>query len=146
MPSSSWGFPGGSDSKGSACNAGDLSSVPGLGRSPGDGNGYPLQYSCLENPTDRGDWWATVLGIAESDVTTTFTVTFQCLNLWWLLEQSATDWRVYTHKTITSHCSGGYRSETGRRDGQVPVSAPCLVVEGELTCWRAEGSLRGPFY
>ena len=70
----------------------------------------------------------------ESDVTTTFTVTFQCLNLWWLLEQSATDWRVYTHKTITSHCSGGYRSETGRRDGQVPVSAPCLVVEGELTC------------
>ena len=44
------GFPGGSDSKESACNAGDLGSIPGLGRSPGEGNGNPLQYSCLENP------------------------------------------------------------------------------------------------
>ena len=52
------GFPGGSDSKDSACNAGDLGSIPGLGRSPGQGNGYPLQYSCLENPMDRGAWWA----------------------------------------------------------------------------------------
>ena len=48
------GFPGGSDSKDYACNAGDLSSIPGLGRSPGEGNGYPLQYSCLENSMDRG--------------------------------------------------------------------------------------------
>ena len=47
------GFPGGSDGKQSACNAGDLGSVPGSGRSPGEGNGYPLQYSCLENPMDR---------------------------------------------------------------------------------------------
>ena len=46
-------FPGGSDSKESACNVGDPSSIPGLGRSPGEGNGYPLQYSCLENPMDR---------------------------------------------------------------------------------------------
>ena len=46
-------FPGGSDGKASAYNAGDLSSIPGSGRSPGDGNGSPLQYSCLENPTDR---------------------------------------------------------------------------------------------
>ena len=44
------GFPGGSDGKESACNAGDLGSIPGSGRSPGEGNGYPLQYSCLENP------------------------------------------------------------------------------------------------
>ena len=50
------GFPGGSDSKASACNAGDLGSVPGLGRSPGKGNGNPLQYSCLENPMDGGAW------------------------------------------------------------------------------------------
>ena len=50
------GFPGGSDGKASACNAGDLGSIPGLGRSPGEGNGNPLQYSCLENPMDRGAW------------------------------------------------------------------------------------------
>ena len=49
-------FPGGSDGKASACNAGDLGLIPGLGRSPGEGNGNPLQYSCLENPTDGGAW------------------------------------------------------------------------------------------
>ena len=59
-------FPGGSDGKASAYNAGDLSSIPGLGRSPGEGNGNPLQYSCLENPMDRGAWWATVHGLAKS--------------------------------------------------------------------------------
>ena len=48
------GFPGGSDGKASACNVRDLGSVPGLGRSPGEGNGNPLQHSCLENPIDRG--------------------------------------------------------------------------------------------
>ena len=48
------GFPGGSDGKESACNAGDLGSTPGLGRSPGEGNGNPLQHSCLENPMNRG--------------------------------------------------------------------------------------------
>ena len=53
-------FPGSSDSKESACNAKDPGSIPGLGRSPGEGNGNPLQYSCLENRTDRGAWWATV--------------------------------------------------------------------------------------
>ena len=50
------GFPGGSDSKESACNAGDLDSIPGLGRSPGEGHGSPPQYSCLENSMDRGAW------------------------------------------------------------------------------------------
>ena len=58
------GFPGGSDGKASACNAGDLCSIPGLGRSPGEGNGNPLQHSCLENPMDRGAWQATVHGVA----------------------------------------------------------------------------------
>jgi len=52
------GFPGGSDGKESACNAGDLCSVSGLGRFPGGGHGHPLQYSFLENPTDRGAWQA----------------------------------------------------------------------------------------
>ena len=50
------GFPSGSEGKASVCNAGDLGSIPGLGRSPGEGNGSPLQYSCLENPMDRGAW------------------------------------------------------------------------------------------
>ena len=53
-------FPGGSDGKASAYNAGDLGSIPGSGRSPGEGNGNPLQYSCLENPMDRGAWQVTV--------------------------------------------------------------------------------------
>ena len=60
------GFPGGSEVKESACNAGDLGSIPGLGRSPGEGNGNPLHYSGLENPMDRGAWWATVHGFAKS--------------------------------------------------------------------------------
>jgi len=59
-------FPGGSEVKVSACNAGDLGSIPGLGRSPGDGNGNPLQYSCLENSIDGGAWWATVHLVAKS--------------------------------------------------------------------------------
>ena len=54
------GFPGGSDSKESACNAEDLGSISGSGRSPGEGNGSPLQYSCLENPIDRIAWQATM--------------------------------------------------------------------------------------
>ena len=53
---SSLSFPGGSDGKASACDAGDLGSIPGLGRSPGEGNGKPLQYSCLEHPMDGGAW------------------------------------------------------------------------------------------
>ena len=57
------GFPGGSEVKATACNAGDLGSVPGSGRSPGEGNGNALQYSCLENPMDGGACWATVHGV-----------------------------------------------------------------------------------
>ena len=60
------GFPGGSDGKESACPAGDWSLIPGSGRSPGEGNGCPLQYSCLENSMDRGAWRATVCGVAKS--------------------------------------------------------------------------------
>ena len=60
------GFPGGSDSKESACNAGDLGSVSGSGRSPGEGSGYPLYYFCLENPVDRGAWRPRVPGVAKT--------------------------------------------------------------------------------
>ena len=56
------GFPSSSDGKESACNAGDPGSIPGSGRAPGEGNGYPLQYSCLENPMDRGAWWLQSMG------------------------------------------------------------------------------------
>ena len=60
------GFPSGSDGKESACNTGDLGLIPGPGRSPGGGQGNPLQYSCLENPLDRGAWRATVHGLEKS--------------------------------------------------------------------------------
>ena len=63
----SLGFPGGLDGKESACNAGDLGLIHRLGRSPVEGNGNPLQYSCLENPMDRGVWWATVHGVTKGD-------------------------------------------------------------------------------
>ena len=59
-------FPGASDSKESACNPGYWCSIPGLRRSPEEGNGNLLQYSCLENSIDRGAWWATVHGVANS--------------------------------------------------------------------------------
>ena len=88
------GFPGGLDDKESACNAEDLGFIPGFKRYPGEGSGYPLQYSCLENSTERGAWWATVRGITESDTTEQLTLS------------------LFTHKTssvnrdnFTSHFS-----------------------------------------
>ena len=60
-----WGFPCGSEGKESACDAGDLGWIPGAGTSRGEGYGNLLQYSCLENPMDRGAWQATVTGVAE---------------------------------------------------------------------------------
>jgi len=59
-------FPGGSDGKASAYNVGAPGSIPRLGRSSGEGNGNPLQYSCVENPMDGGAWWATVHGVAKN--------------------------------------------------------------------------------
>ena len=64
------GFPGGSYGKESACNVGDPGSIPGSGRSLGEGHGNPLQYSCLENPMDGGAWWAPIHGVEKSQDTT----------------------------------------------------------------------------
>jgi len=61
-------LPGGSDENESACNAGDPGSIPGLGRSPGEGYGNPLQYSCLENLIEGGVWQAMVHGVAKSQI------------------------------------------------------------------------------
>ena len=68
-------FSGGSDGKEFAYNVGDPGLIPGLGRSPAEGNGNPLQYSCLENPVDEGAWWAAIHGITESDTTELLTHT-----------------------------------------------------------------------
>ena len=75
--------PRGSDGKESACNAGDLGSIPGLGRSPGEGNGNPLQYSCMGNAMDKGALWAVVHGFAKSQT--------------WLRH-------THTNKTLTCSC------------------------------------------
>ena len=78
-------FPGGSDSKEFACNVGDLGLILGLGRSPGGGNGNPLQYSCLENSMDRGAWWAPggqsmgLRRVRYNLITNTFTFTLKLL-------------------------------------------------------------------
>ena len=90
----------------SACNVGDLGSIPGPGRSQGEGNANPLQYSCLGNPKDGGAWWATVHGAAEADKTET--------ELPSLFQQLSTD--TWTQKwVLTRPCSEPDRSPSGSR-------------------------------
>ena len=84
------GLSGGSDGEESACNAGDPGSVLRLGRSPGEGNGNPLQYSCLENPIVRGAWWVTVHGVASS-------VQFSCS----VMSDSVTPWTAAHHTSLS---------------------------------------------
>ena len=83
------GFPGGSDHKESDCNMGDPGSIPGSGRSPGEGSGCPLQYSCLENSMDRGVWWATVHGITELDMTEQFNTFNTLVTVKWIRRKNA---------------------------------------------------------
>ena len=95
------GFPGGSDGKASACNVGDPGSIPRSGRSPGEGNGIPLQHSCLENPMDGGAWQATVYGVAKS---------------WtWLSDFTSQTWGVHlsvSYLFAFSYCSWGSQGKT----------------------------------
>ena len=91
-----WGFPGGWDSKESICNAGDLVSIPRLGRSPGEGQGNPLQYSCLENP-HREAWWATVHGVSKS----------------WTRLSDPAKWRHRHGEKTYGHRAGGEEGEGG---------------------------------
>ena len=91
------GFPGGSDGEESACNAGDPGLIPGLERSPGEGNGNPLQCSCLENSMDRGAWQATVCRVAKSWTRLsdfTFTFHFPALEKEMATHSSVLAWRI----------------------------------------------------
>ena len=88
-------FPGGSDCKASAYNVGDLGSIPGSGRPPGEGNGNSLQYSCLENPMKRGAWYATVHGVRKSQTQLSdfiFFLSFFCFSLSFV----SISWEVFT--------------------------------------------------
>ena len=91
------GFPCGSAGKQSACNAEDLGSIPGSGRSPGEGNGNPLRYLYLENPMDGGAWWAAVYGVAKSRTRLsdfTFTFHFHALEKAMAPHSSTLTWRI----------------------------------------------------
>ena len=83
---SSRDFPGGSDSEECVCSVGALGSIPGSGSSPGEGNGYPLYYSCLENSMDRGAWWATIHGFTKSRT--------------WLSNWTEVNWYTYIYIDI----------------------------------------------
>ena len=91
------GFPGGSEVKASASNVGDPGSIPGSGRSPGEGNGTPLQYSCLESPMDRGAWRATVHRVTKSRTRLsdfTFTFHFPALEKEMATHSTILAWRI----------------------------------------------------
>ena len=92
-----WVFPGDSDGKASACNAGDPASIPGLERSPEEGNGNLLQYSYLENSMDRGAWLATVRRITESDTTERLTLDVDGARVWW--RSVSVSWNIHFY-----HC------------------------------------------
>ena len=99
------GFHGGSKDKESACSAGDLGSIPGSGRSPGEGNGNPLQYSYLENPTDRGDWWTSVHGDTKSVMAEWLTLSHSCTHMSWTRDKAPKNWSFWLlvlEKTLES--------------------------------------------
>ena len=133
-------FPDGSDCKMSAYHAGDLGSTPGLGRSPGEGNGNPLQYSCLENPMDRGAWWATVHGVAKSWLHFPFTIV--CLFFYWSIDTVCRGIVCFIYY---------YFIRAWKNPGQVRCSGIVfewteerMILEWMLASTSAERALRGP--
>ena len=100
-------FPGGSEGKESACNAGDWGLIPGLGKSSGERYGNPLQYSCLENSMDRGAWQDTVHGVAKS---------------WTQLSDSHTHTHTHTH-TRKQQLESDMEQQTGSKSGKEYVKA-----------------------
>ena len=107
------GFPGGSEVKASACNAEDLGLIPESERSPGEGNGNPLQYSCPENPMDGGAWWSTVHGVAKNQIllsNLTFTFHFHALEKEMATHSSVLGWRIsWTEKPGRLQSMGSHR-------------------------------------
>ena len=91
-----------SEIKPSACNVGDLGSIPGSGRSPGEGNGNPLQYSCLENAMGGGAWWATVHGVAKSWTRLSDFTSLQWI-FKWLFSELKRNGYMYGGKKINTH-------------------------------------------
>ena len=94
------GFPGGSDGKEYTCDIGDPGSIPGVGRCPGEGNGNPLQYFCLENSMDRGAWQATVHGVSESDTTEWLSLNLCYISLIFCLYADSWKLQVYLKRKM----------------------------------------------
>ena len=112
--------PGSSDGKESTCNAGDLSSIAGLGRSLGEGKGYPPQYSGLENSLDRGAWWATIYGVTKSQTLLRDFHFHLILELWWWLSGKESACKAGEAGSIP----GSGRSPGGRHGD--PLHYSCL--------------------
>ena len=118
MPKSECGFPGGSGSKDSTCNAGNPGLIPGWGRSPGGGNSNPLQYSCLENPVDGGAWRATVHGLNDEPKCNHLPINYQsCLLLFFFFPM-----KVSIALKAVGLCEAR-RSQTQKQSGLQPISS-----------------------
>ena len=120
------GFPGGSEDKGFTCNAGDPGSILEVGRSPGEGNGNSLQYSCLENSMDRGAWWATVHSISELD-----TAELRTLGHSW---DEVSETSLMDHLYIFWHCLSLVL------EWKLTFSSPVATAEFSQICWNIECS------
>ena len=126
-------FPGGSDSKESACNTGDSGSFAGSGRSSGEGNGYPLHYSCLENSVDREAWWAEIHGVAKSP---TWLIDFNTFTL------SLSHWTVNLTLLILSHFPRFWHTQYLVFSWCV-CAWPCLALCDPMNCSLPGSSVHG---
>ena len=134
LPSSPLGFPGGSDGKESACNAGDPGLILGSGRCPGEGNGNPLQHSYLENSMDRGGWRATVHGVAELDMTEWLTLNLLHIALWVLRYL----WDTLGHALTCQALVASGSADSSRSPSR---SGPCCYLPLSTTRWQDESSI-----